>query len=221
MTPRRARVLGDQSDERALREHLVQVTERLVARSGLEGLTTRRIAREAGVADGVLYNHFENKDALILEALVARMSALTHAFRDTCPRAGTASVEANLEHLATTMVELQRSMLPLLAGLAGRRTLLERFLVAVHSSEIGGPDAVLQCVHGYLADEQRLGRLNTGSDAHIVGVLLFAITQLQALVTYFRPTDTRATDELLPVVRFLIKTLTNTAATNESSDKKE
>jgi len=222
MAPRRARILVGQSDDRALRDHLIQVTERLLAERGLEELTTRRIAREAGVADGVLYNHFENKDALMLEALVARMSTLMRAFRDACPRAGTDTVEANLERLATAMLALQRAVLPLFLGLVGRRPLLERFLAAVHSAAIGGPDAVLHCVHDYLAAEQRLGRLSEGSEAHIVGVLLFAITQLQALVTHFRSTEngsSDATEELVPVVRFLVEALTEVSAGRANHDE--
>jgi AcrR family transcriptional regulator len=222
MAPRRARVLVGQSEDRALRDHLIQVTERLLAERGLEELTTRRIAREAGVADGVLYNHFENKDALMLEALVARMSTLMRAFRDACPRAGTDTVEANLERLATAMLELQRAVLPLFVGLVGRRPLLERFLAAVHSAEIGGPDAVLHCVHDYLAAEQRLGRLSEGSEAHIVGVLLFAITQLQALVTHFRSSESgssNAAEELVPVVRFLVEALTDVSASRANHDE--
>jgi AcrR family transcriptional regulator len=222
MAPRRARILVGQSDDRALRDHLIQVTERLLAERGLEELTTRRIAREAGVADGVLYNHFENKDALMLEALVARMSTLMRAFRDACPRPGTDTVEANLERLATAMLELQRAVLPLFLGLVGRRPLLERFLAAVHSAAIGGPDAVLHCVHDYLAAEQRLGRLSEGSEAHIVGVLLFAITQLQALVTHFRSTEngsSDATEELVPVVRFLVEALTEVSAGRANHDE--
>src|SRR5262249_52965461 len=190
---------------------------------GLTDLTTRRIAREARVADGVLYNHFANKDALILEALVARTSTLMRAFRDACPPAGAASVEANLDRLAAAMFGLQRALLPLLVGLVGKRPLLERFLAAIHSTDLGGADAILRPVHDYLAAEQRLGRLSSASDAHIVGVLLFAITQLQALVTHFRSPDTGSSDapeELLPFVHFLADALTNGPQAAPTTDQK-
>jgi AcrR family transcriptional regulator len=211
MAPRRARVLAGDADGRSLREHLIEVTERLLAESGFEHLTTRRIARAAGVADGVLYNHFADKDELILEALVSRASALLRAFRGSSPSAGAGTVEANLARLAAAMLELQRGLLPLLVGLIGRRALLERFLGALHAPEIGGPDAVLDTVHTYLAAESRLGHLSVRSDAHIAGVLLFAIAQLQALVIHFRAPETDNTDaarELQPFVRFLAEALT-------------
>jgi hypothetical protein len=68
---------------------------------------------------------------------------------------------------------------------------------------------------------RRLGRLSGESEAHIVGVTLFAITQLQALVTHFRSTETGssdATEELVPVVRFLVGALTNANASRADRD---
>lgn len=204
-------MLADEADDRSLREHLIEVTQRLLADSGSEQLTTRRIARAAGVADGVLYNHFENKDDLILAALTARASELVAGFRDACPTAGEGTVETNLAKLAAAMLELQRALLPPLVGLIGKRTLLERFLALIHTPEIGGPDAVLEHVHAYLADEQRRGRLSAQSDAHVAGILLFAITQLQAVVAHFRAADrdsAEAARELQPFVHFLTEALT-------------
>jgi AcrR family transcriptional regulator len=208
MAPRRARVLAGEADDRGLREHLIEVTEQLLAEGGFEQLTTRRIARAASVADGVLYNYFADKDELILAALVARASTLLAAFRDACPRAGIDTVEANLGRLAAAMLELQQALLPLLVGLLARRALLVRFLAALHAPELGGPGAVLDGVHAYLEEEGRLGRLSSGSDAHLAGVLLFAITQLQALATHFRGADRAGADELAPFVRFLAGTVT-------------
>jgi AcrR family transcriptional regulator len=210
MTPRRARILAGEPD-RGVREHLLEATVGLLAESGVEHLTTRRIARAAGVADGVLYNHFANKDELILTALTARVSMLMGVFREACPTAGTATVEANLERLAAALLELQRGLLPLLVGLIGKRALLERFLVSIHAPEIGGADAIIGCVHEYLDGEQRLGRLGSTSDAHVAGVLFLAITQMQALVTHVRAADTtdaEAARELQPFIRFLAETLT-------------
>src|SRR5262249_34572728 len=131
------------------------------------------------------------------------------------PSAGTGTVETNLAQLAAAMLELQRGLLPALAGLIGNRTLLERFLASLHSPEIGGPDGILDCVHAYLAAERRLGRLNRGSDPHVAGVLPFPTAQRQALVTHSRaPTADNAevARELQPFVQFLARTLASDRA---------
>lgn len=42
---------------------------RLVAREGLEGLTMRKVAAEAGLSYGALFHYFDSKDALLLYAI--------------------------------------------------------------------------------------------------------------------------------------------------------
>ncbi|MFG1675885.1 TetR family transcriptional regulator [Micromonospora sp. NPDC049282] len=59
MAPRRAAAL--RGGEQSLREHLIAAAARLLDRRGPAGLTVRDVAREAGVADGVVYNHFADK----------------------------------------------------------------------------------------------------------------------------------------------------------------
>ena len=46
------------------REEIVAATVRLVAKQGVSGASIRQIASEAGVTEGALYRHFENKDDL-------------------------------------------------------------------------------------------------------------------------------------------------------------
>ena len=47
------------------REEILAVFRRLVARYGLDRVSMKELAREAGVSVGTLYRHFENKEALI------------------------------------------------------------------------------------------------------------------------------------------------------------
>jgi len=69
MSPRTA---NQQESIRAeTRERFLIAAMRLFARFGFEQTTVRRIAEEAGVAQGLLYHYFENKDAL-LRALFER-----------------------------------------------------------------------------------------------------------------------------------------------------
>ncbi len=211
MPPPRSRFRpGDGSDE-SIRERLVAVTERLLAEQGLEGLTTRRIAEAANVAHGLLYNHFANKDDLILAGLAARASALVAEFDKACPTPGSGTLEGNLAAFAAALLNLQRALLPLLASMIGERELLGRFLAGLHSAEIGGPDRILRTLDDYLVAEQELGRVSGAGDAHLVGILLFAITQLHALATHVQEPDAtpaRAARKLRPFVSFLAVSLT-------------
>jgi AcrR family transcriptional regulator len=59
-------------DHDARREELVHAAWRVIAERGIDEVTIREIAREAGYSSGVLAHYFENKDDLLVHAL--RMS---------------------------------------------------------------------------------------------------------------------------------------------------
>ena len=54
--------------EEESRELMMNAAIRIVARCGFEGFTTKKWAKEAGVAEGSLYYHFKSKDDLLTQA---------------------------------------------------------------------------------------------------------------------------------------------------------
>jgi AcrR family transcriptional regulator len=46
---------------------ILKAARKLFARRGFDGTTTRDLAQEAGVAEGTLFRHFENKKAILVE----------------------------------------------------------------------------------------------------------------------------------------------------------
>jgi AcrR family transcriptional regulator len=56
-------------DHEVRRKELLDAVWRIVARAGLAAATTREIAREAGVSNGVLAHYFPDKDELLTAAL--------------------------------------------------------------------------------------------------------------------------------------------------------
>jgi len=56
-------------DHQARREELLEATWRVIARTGIVGVTIREIAREAGVSTGILAHYFESKEDLLASAL--------------------------------------------------------------------------------------------------------------------------------------------------------
>ena len=191
MSPRRARVLRDQgaSDSPgALRRHLIDVTQRLLAAHGAAGLTTREIAREAHVADGLLYNHFAGKDDLVVTALIERGAELVEGFLAALPEPGTATLEENLHVLAQAVLELTAQAVPLVTGLLGQAALLRRLLDDIHDihdTHAGqvGPQAAFAAAVGYVRAEQGLGRAAAADvEAAAVVELLFGACLSRAFV---------------------------------------
>lgn len=179
MSPRRAKVLSEESSPGALRRHLVAVTQRLVAAHGV-GLTARQIAHEAQVADGALYNHFANKNDLVVTALVETAAAASDAYVAGLPTAGEGTLEENLRTLAAASVQLQGVLVPLFTGLIGDPPLLHEFFTRVHGER--GPQQTFVATVAYLRAEQDLGRASSAVSADAVAGLLVGGTQLHALV---------------------------------------
>jgi len=191
----------------AQRERLVEAAVEILVSDGPSGLTTRRVARAAGVAHGLLYTRFKDKDELLLAALSARARALVVEFDAQVPEAGEGTVAQNLLGLARALVTVQEGLTALVVGLAGRRSLLERFVQELHAPPIGGPDRILRTTHAYLEGERELARVDRGADVHVVGVLLFALAQLQALVGALGGKADAARPALEPFTSFLAAAL--------------
>lgn len=142
----------------ALREHLIDHAEQLLAQRSAATVTTRDIARAAGVSDGVLYNYFSDKHELIVAALLRRITHLMHTYLADLPKAGTGTVADNLVRYALTMLDLFGHALPVVGGVVSDPVLLHRLMHALHS-EPHGPHLLRQPIVDYLAAEQALGRL--------------------------------------------------------------
>jgi AcrR family transcriptional regulator len=53
--------------ELEIQTRILQAAQRLFSRRGYDGTTTRDLAQAAGVAEGTLFRHFENKKAILVE----------------------------------------------------------------------------------------------------------------------------------------------------------
>ncbi len=161
MSPRRAHAVRGRAGHdpgAALREHLIDTAEKLLAERQVSSITTRDIARTAGVSDGVLYNYFADKHELVVAALVRRYAVLMVRFDTGLPAPGTGTVEENLTAYAVASLDLVAETLPVAAGLMSEPALLHRFIAAIHQEPFG-PHRMRQPIADYLAGEKRLGRL--------------------------------------------------------------
>jgi AcrR family transcriptional regulator len=174
MSPRRAKaVTGRVGDDpaTALREHLIDTAEQLLAQRQVSTITTREIARTAGVSDGVLYNYFTDKYDLLLAALLRRYQSLADRFAAALPEPGTGTVAENLRTFAAASLAFQADLLPIGVGLISEPALLHRFMEVIHT-DLHGPQQNQSRLSSYLLDEQRLGRLPEDADPVAAATLL-------------------------------------------------
>jgi AcrR family transcriptional regulator len=144
------------------------------------GLTARQIAHEAQVADGALYNHFANKNDLVVTALVESAGRASGEYLAALPEAGSATLVENLRALTTASIRLHGALVPLFTGLVGSGPLVHEFFMRVHGER--GPQVTFAATVDYLRAEQNLGRASAEVSAEAVAGLLFGGSHLHALV---------------------------------------
>jgi len=185
---------------------LLDAADTLLAERQAAAITSRDIARRAGLSDGVLYNYFADKHELLVTALMRRLDRHLEAFRSSMPVAGEGSVADGIADLVRRTHELQVAILPMLANLVSDPPLLHRFMAGIHEPPLGG-DIFLRPVADHLAAEQRLGRLGA-FDPDAAADLLVGAVLMQGLIDVLghRPDADRA-HHLEGIVRTLLSGL--------------
>jgi AcrR family transcriptional regulator len=125
MSPRKPAVLRG-GDGQNVREYLIVTAARLIDERGSAGLSVRDIAREAQVADGVLYNYFEDKEDLLAHALLVHVGTVMNA-APRLPPAGTGTVAENLRLFIDTGLATLTRVVPAFAGLISQPNVVKRF----------------------------------------------------------------------------------------------
>jgi AcrR family transcriptional regulator len=126
MSPRKPAVLRDRGGQN-LREYLIATAAGLIGRRGTADLSVRAIAREAQVADGVLYNYFEDKEDLLAHALLAHVADVMGTAPQLVPPAGSGTVAGNLAQFIDRGLEVLGRVTPAFAGLLSQPKVLTRF----------------------------------------------------------------------------------------------
>ena len=102
------------------RQRLLEAAARTFARCGLEGATTREIAREAGVNEVTLFRHFQSKDNLLAAVLHRTFDRPETAETGAASEATTPDdFRANLRRYMRQYETLLRTNIPLVRTLIG------------------------------------------------------------------------------------------------------
>ncbi|MFD6568437.1 TetR/AcrR family transcriptional regulator [Micromonospora profundi] len=162
----------------ALRQQLFAAVERLIAQDGPSRLTGRAVTREAGVATGLLYAHFANFDDFLTAFAIDRAFQVSGEVAGLPERAGSDTVTENLRRavLATPLGRLTA-----LARLTAFRPELTAQVEAVLGSGISGLHGIERAIAGYLAAEQRIGRVPAAVDTEALALVVVGVLHHVAL----------------------------------------
>jgi len=156
------------------RASLIEATRSLVNEVGYHQVTTRAIARRAGVSDGTMYRHFPDKRALFVATVLDSHQHIVDYMSDLPGRAGAGSLGGTITACLVRLSELRDAVIPIEQALMGDPELVARQSADVNPLSVelvGGPPLLLA---EYLAAEQRLGRIRPTVDTTALAVLLLA-----------------------------------------------
>jgi AcrR family transcriptional regulator len=140
----------------ATRQRILDAAQRLLVAGGFVRLTTKEIAREAGFAEGTLFNHFKRKEDLYLAVVLEN----SPKFRERIARlhAGVGTVAKNLEGVVQAALDFFEKLIPLTVSLFADAELLARHRQQMQ--EHGrGPADVFDLIASYIESEQNLHRI--------------------------------------------------------------
>jgi AcrR family transcriptional regulator len=133
-------VLRDDSGQN-LRDYLIETAARMIDQRGSAGLAVRDIAREAKVADGALYNYFEDKEDLLVHALLAHVGKVMAGAPRLLPPPGEGTVAENLRVFIDGGLANLLRVTPAFAGLISQPKVLTRFHAMVGGDAAFDPAA--------------------------------------------------------------------------------
>jgi AcrR family transcriptional regulator len=174
-----------------LRDHLIATAARLIGQRGGAGIGVRDIAREAQVAEGVLYTYFADKEDLLAQALLAHVAAVMQGLPGMA-EPGTGTVAGNLASFIETGMASLGQVAPAFAGMAAQPGVLTRFHAMVGGDAAFGTSAdgtdgdergqsLPARLTRYLRAEQRLGRVDAGADIGAAVILIVGVIHGQVL----------------------------------------
>ncbi|SDK42114.1 DNA-binding transcriptional regulator, AcrR family [Nonomuraea maritima] len=161
---------------RDVRQQLVDAAERVLLRDGANGLTSRAVTTEAGVAKGVLHRHFEDFDAFLVDLVQDRIARLKGQAAALRASAGTGDVAGNL---TGALLDLFDPVAVAIVGLVIFRDELRARLRRTRPAP-GVPvltDAAAM-IAAYLGEECELGRIAVDADVDALALSLIGAGHL-------------------------------------------
>jgi AcrR family transcriptional regulator len=166
------------------KERLLAATERLLSSQGLGCVSTRDIAREAGVAEGALYHHFGDKAELILAVVLHQLGDFPEVLHSLPLQVGRDTVQKNLEHVLESAFAFHHRITPLVCSLFADQELLVKVRGMMNERSMG-PGRSVFAIAAYLRAEQQLGRVAASAAPETVAELMMAVSFNTALCDQF------------------------------------
>lgn len=150
------------------REAILRATLELLPDRGIAKLTTREIARHAGVSEASVYYHFTDRAGLLQAVFEEGMQPLALLTQPPDPGLDRGEV---LEHAARTLDRFFVQVLPIVIAAQSDPELQAKLTAYINERDLG-PHKGVTAIGGYLLGQQAAGRLDADVDVEAVALML-------------------------------------------------
>jgi len=188
------------------RQNIIDATDRLLQTNGLARLTTREIAREAKVAEGLIYHHFKDKAELIFEVILIRVRETKDVMQNLPLEVGKRTLLKNLENVLLSVYRAHYEITPIICSIFADQKLHVRIQEIVKERSMGAQYAI-EGLDVYLAAEQRMGRLSDAVETNVLAKCLWMISTQSAMLdrlTGIESDETRVISEIRDYVQTMM-----------------
>ena len=143
-------------------------TRKLIEDRGIAHLTTKKIARAAGCAEGTIFRYFARKGDLLLAAVLANFPT----FKESLMSISGGTPRQRLHRLGLNVIRFFEQITPAAVAVLSDAELTRRHREIVRERH-GGPQRLYAAVTSFIESEQARGALRTDmSPLHIASTLL-------------------------------------------------
>jgi AcrR family transcriptional regulator len=160
----------------SMRTRILEATSNLIRNEGMSAVTTKKIAAEAGCAEGSIFRNFGDKGGLLAAVLSFGLPETQTLYETVDAASATPDVRAGLVSIVDAMLGFYRASYPLVGSALADRELFARYSHA-HREGGTGPLQAWQLVHRFLEAQRGAGRLSDDADLPVAALALVGACQ--------------------------------------------
>lgn len=162
-----------------VREAVLAAAEAILGESGVARLSTKEIARRAGVAESSIFYHFGDRLGLLQAVVALHLPRFKDVAEGLVP--GEGGLRANLVALLDGLVGFYSRVAPILAAVQSDAELRARFADR-GVGELIGPRRGVAPIAAYLSGERELGRVRADLDVEAAALIVLGVAQQRAVL---------------------------------------
>lgn len=155
----------------------------LVSDPGLAHVTTREVARRAGVSEASLFYHFRDKVGLLQEVVLAGLEPLMALDSDTLAGRTDETLEVTLRQIATALEGFLDRAMPVVEAVQADAALRTEFGARLTERDLG-PHRGVRLVARHLDDMKRRGAVRADADTGAAALMLAGACFLRSWQRY-------------------------------------